>query len=163
MLYIAPAERQEAAWLAPRLRECDKQEVYAATGKSPVAVLPLSYDLSVECFTLRGKRGGDPIGIFGVGSGGRKTSVGHIGVPWLLGTDELVNDHGLSFLRISRLWVERLARPFDILANLVYAHNHVHIRWLQWAGFSLNTRAQPHGPFDAPFIPFVYTPRRYPS
>lgn len=162
MLYIARALREEAEWLAPRLREVDRQEVYAATGKDPVVVLPLSVDISEESFTLRSSRQGDPIGIFGVGGAGYKNAVGHIGIPWLLAADELVEGpNAISLARISRPWVERLGKNFDVLANYVYAKNEVHIRWLKWAGFTVAKEAVPWGPFKAPFYPFVKRTRQH--
>ncbi len=77
-----------------------------------------------------------------------------MGIPWMLCTDALVNDHAAALLRVSRQWVDRLGEPYDVLSNYVYAENDVHIRWLKWCGFILE-QAVERGPFGKLFYPFA--------
>jgi hypothetical protein len=155
MLHITPSHRWEAEWLATRLREGDRREVFASTGRPPEEVLPLAFDIAAECYTIRGSNSDDPIGIFGVGNSGLHKGTGRVGIPWMLCTDALVNDHGVALLRVSRQWVRCLGRNYDALANYVYAENDVHVRWLQWCGFALRKLPVKYGPFDQPFYPFA--------
>lgn len=162
MLHITRACRSEAEWLSTRLRAADNAEVMAATGDTPVVVLPQSFDISKECFTIRGHSDGDPIGMFGVvGVGwkriqkwGEPVRSIHLGTPWLLGTDELV-DYSIPFLRVSRSWSNRLGWGFDAIFGYVYAENTTHIRWLKWSGFDVSDEPVNHGPFNALFYPFA--------
>ncbi|MEQ1735863.1 MAG: hypothetical protein ABL886_05630 [Rhodoglobus sp.] len=65
------------------------------------------------------------------------------GVVWLLGTDELFQHRG-AFLRQSRHYLDLLSRRFDAVGNAVHYQNSVHIRWLEWLGFTFLGR---RGPF----------------
>ena len=70
----------------------------------------------------------------------------------MLGTD-LIEEMGISFLRVSRAWVDNLMERYDGVGNAVDARNEVHIKWLQWVGFEF-LPAVSMGPFALPFIPF---------
>lgn len=139
-------------WLAPRLRDCDKQEIYALNGKSPERVVPLAFEVSRRCSIIR-NRDEEPIAIYGVADNPslNETNIGH---PWLLATDGLVRER-IAFLRAAQYTLlPRLQEGYDILSGLVWNANKLHLRWLAWMGFRI---AAPHraGPFGALFNQFT--------
>jgi len=77
---------------------------------------------------------------------------GGCGVPWVLGTPELVG-YALSFCRASRqllkVWLERCGR----LQNYVWDQHAEAIRWLHWLGFELGA-PEPYGGRGGSFRPF---------
>jgi len=165
MLKVLKATRADAEFIgsAPDLRKADREEIFAATGSVPELVVPMSFDVSDECYVLVEDWGdahgvSNPIAIFGVGVA-PPTIVGgielRVGTIWLIGLDSVVAPRNRrSFLRLSRLWVNKLGEPYDALCNLVYAKNTVHLTWLKWCGFLIGD-PRPYGPNGALFHPFV--------
>ncbi len=140
---------EDAIYLAPRLREADRAECLAASGKPPEEILPGAIRPDIISFTQVAPSG-RPMGIFGVTP---MRLIPHVGVVWMLATPEL-EQHSRQVLRECRGWVDRLHEHFPVLVNLVDARNAVHIRWIEWCGFTLlATRA--HGPQGLPFIEFA--------
>ena len=76
----------------------------------------------------------------------------NIGIPWLLGTDE-IEDHSKYFLRQNRYYMNQIKKKYAFMFNFVDARNTVAIRWLKWLGFSVYG-AKPFGPDDMPFHRF---------
>jgi hypothetical protein len=144
-LEILKAEPQDAAEFAPLLRYADRLEIDAATMGDPEAVLRHGIEVSDLCCTVY--YDGEPICIFGI--------VGDdFGSIWLLGTD-LIEDHPIAFLRVSKAIVNHLRKSYSFLGNYVDARNTVHVRWLKWLGFDVRPPI-PHGPFKLPFHPFSW-------
>jgi hypothetical protein len=157
-LHITPATKEEAEWLAPRLREMDKKEVWASSGKSPEEVLPLSWELSTKsgkCYTIRGRDNTDPIAIFGVADGSIPTEHYRTGVLWMLGTPG-VEGEAIQVCRAAGPWIEYLGEDFDFLWNVVWNENKLHLRWLSWLGFDVLPPII-WGPFKQRFNPFLKT------
>lgn len=116
-------------YIAPRLREADKAEIKAASGKEPLECLEdakshPNLGIWVSLYD------GNPEMIFGV-TNGLGEGVGH---PWMLCTDKMAEDPR-GFLRICRPWVQGFSRNYPVLVNYVHAKNSLHIRWLKWCGF----------------------------
>jgi hypothetical protein len=137
ILTFRPALRSEAEWISGRLREEDRQEVLTASGKAPEEVLPVSFDLSRECYTIRlcGKDGrveSDPTVIFGIADDPHHAGMG---VVWLLATDN-IRRGALSILREGVLWLDHFNRLYpNGIHNIVDIRNDLHVRWLTLAGF----------------------------
>jgi hypothetical protein len=53
----------------------------------------------------------------------------------MMATDA-IKDNWVQVLRETKPWVDRIRGHYHVLANAVHADNHVHIRWLRWAGFA---------------------------
>jgi len=117
--------------IAGRMRAADREEVFAASGRSPLSALSFSYRHSSEVWTALFD--GRPEVMWGVGDISILTG---IGAPWLLGTDA-VERNFRGFLRISRDWPAQLLGRYRLLRNLVDARNTISIRWLKWLGFRL--------------------------
>lgn len=128
---VVPAKPAHIRSIAKRMRAADREEVFAASGKSPVQALVYSLRKSSVAYTAL--INGRPELMFGVGD---LNILAGVGAPWLLGTDEVVRHH-TAFLRGSRDWLDQLLRRYSILRNFVDDRNKVSIRWLQWLGFRL--------------------------
>lgn len=145
MIDIIPASPELAAML--KIREADRREVMAASGRIPEAALQESVWGATESWAaMLNER---PIAIFGVGP---INILNGIGSPWMLGADELVS-HSFYVVRMSRPYVERMHRTYPVLFNLVDERNTVSQRWLRWMGFRLYDPI-PYGPFGVKFKPF---------
>lgn len=117
--------------IARRMRVADRDEIAAASGKSPVQAL--TYSLRKSSLAYTALIDGRPEVMFGVGD---LNILAGVGAPWLLGTDE-VERHYVAFLRGSVEWRDQLLRRYSILRNFVDDRNTVSIRWLEWLGFRL--------------------------
>lgn len=70
----------------------------------------------------------------------------------MLGSD-LIKMHSIEFLRKSKEWVE--AQDYEILYNNIDARNTVHIKWLQWLGFTFIQELPNYGVEQRLFYQFV--------
>jgi hypothetical protein len=148
--YVRPAVLDDAVRLAPLLREEDKKEIWAYTGKEPYEALLNGVLLSDVVHTVVASNH-VPIAIFGVLTHQKWSEVG---VVWLLGTP-LLKEYRMQFLRNSRDWVQWMHQKWPILHNYVYAENRLHITWLKWLGFKLINLHQEFGINREPFYEFV--------
>ena len=128
-LSIIPAEFHHIAPIAIHMRQADRDEVAASSGRSPFEAIAYSLDRSTVARTVL--IDGVPAGMFGCGD---LSVLTRSGAPWLLGTDDLALAP-LAFLRASIDWRDKLFERYDSLRNLVDDRNTASIRWLQWLGF----------------------------
>lgn len=125
---VLAATDDDVHQLAPRLRAEDRAEVLAL-GVDPVDGLLQSIAGAREAWTYRADRqiicmaGITPLSL-----------IGRIGVPWLLGS-ELVLQHRRTFMTETRRMVAHWLTHFDVLRNVVDARYEAAIRWLRWLGF----------------------------
>lgn len=131
-LAIVPAEYHHIAPIAIHMRQADRDEVKAASGKSPFEALEYSLEKSSVARTVLVD--GVPAGMFGCGD--LNILLG-IGCPWLLGTDDLMLERR-AFLRASVDWRNQLLSRYAVLRNLIDDRNDVSIRWLRWLGFGFS-------------------------
>lgn len=132
VLAVIPAEYHHIAPVAIHMRQADRDEVQASSGKTPFAALEFSLERSTMAHTVLFD--GVPAGIFGVGD---LNLLARKGSPWFLGTD-LVDANAATFARASVFWRDQLLQRYDVLANLVDDRNAASIRWLRWLGFTLS-------------------------
>ena len=145
---IVPARFEHVAELALTMRTADRDEVIAQTGAHPALALGISLGNSDAAWA--GTINGKVACVFGVSDAGDVS--GDIGMPWMLGSD-LIVDHQRLFLRHCADCVEIMQTLFPVLKNHVDQRNTVAIRWLKWLGFVILPTV-PHGPFKLPFHPF---------
>jgi hypothetical protein len=126
-----PASSEHIGTIAERMREADRLEVYAASGKAPEEALAFSLRKSsiARTWVIDGR----PEMMFGVGD---LNVLAGVGAPWLLGTDAVLA-HQMEFLRQSRKWRNQLLRRYSTLNNFVDVRNDVSVRWLRWLGFNV--------------------------
>ena len=146
-LLVREAEFGDAELLAPRLRAADRQEIAAASGEHPLTALHHGFSLSEPAFTIEGPDG--LAGMFGV------VPSGQIGVPWLLGSDD-IRKHRREFLERAPLWFKAVSCTYAHLANWIDERNELHIRWIRWLGFSITGRDPHFGHEGRPFLYFEW-------
>jgi hypothetical protein len=141
------ASRRDCFAMAPILREADQGEC-AAHGVFPLDALLRGLDTSTLAVALEDDEGRS-FAIYGVGP----LSQPGRGAPWMLGTDA-IKDNWVWFLRNTPEMIRNAHSAYPHLYNLVDARNTVHIRWLEWAGFTFG-RTVPFGPLGLPFHEFM--------
>ena len=129
---IIPARFSHIRPIAERMRQADRDEVFAASGRSPVGALLFSLKRSSMVWTAIVD--GRPEVMFGVGD---LNILAGVGAPWLLGTDAVERNY-VAFLRGSVEWRDQLLRDYSTLRNFVDERNRVSIRWLRWLGFTIS-------------------------
>ncbi len=131
------------------MRAADVAELQAA-GENPKEALLLGLLTGKPCMTIC-KADGTPVGMWGV-----TPDVDGIGLPWLLGTDDLVNDRRtrMRFLREVKAQVAKVLRTYRVLWNCVDARNTVHVRWIRWMGFTFIAEHPNYGAEGRLFLEF---------
>jgi len=149
MITISPATTQDAELMAPLLRKADMAEIQASLGEDPKDCLMDSVRASHKCFVAKDEDG--YIAMWGV-----VTMPGHpqMGIPWMTATDAL-EKYSVKFLREAKDSLQELQEGYTVLTNFVDARNHVHIRWLQWMGFTFIGLRPKWGVEQRPFIQFM--------
>lgn len=153
MAFVRPYEPGDDLYISTRLRRADLHELQAQSERTPAAILREGGMISLPSCTVVGNSG-QPAGMFGVVPEG--SGVGRI---WMLGTDELVaKPMRTQFIRESKNYLSGLEHHFKIyklLHNEIDERNTIHIRWLQWLGFTFIRRIPEHGIHRLPFMEFV--------
>jgi hypothetical protein len=149
MIEVKQAEYLDVTKLWKTLRKADVEEIQAASGLHPSEALLLGYEHSIECYTIWAE--GERLGMFGVVLEEVNPSIGRV---WLLGTD-LIPTHKIEFLRKSTEFVVDFNKRFPVLFNNIDARNEVHIKWLQWLGFSFINKIENYGHEGRLFYQFV--------
>jgi hypothetical protein len=139
------AALQDALDIAPRLREQDRIELEAATGKDPVAAITAAVEATSRMWAA--VIDGQVECIFGIGEATRQ-----VGVPWMLATDAVV-EHQRALVEDALSIVEDMQEAYPLLTNFVHSDNTAAIAWLRHLGFSFGDPIE-HGPAKQPFIPF---------
>lgn len=132
-IQVVAAKAWHVRRVARLMRQADRDEVFAASGKTPVQSLTFSLRHSRVAWTVLVD--GKPEVIFGLAD---MNVLAGVGAPWLLGTDA-VTRHSTAFLRGSVEWRGQLLARYPTLRNLVDDRNAVSKRWLKWLGFTLSS------------------------
>jgi len=76
---------------------------------------------------------------------------------WMLGCQSMMDDSSdrRTFLRESKRELIKVHEQYPVLFNVVDARNKVHIRWLQWMGFTFIQKHPQWGPEGRLFYEFV--------
>ena len=145
--YFKLTTLEDIKYLAPRLRQEDKQEILAGSGLTPYEALLIGFKNSVIVFTIFNPKN-KPVGIFGINNCGND-----IGVIWLLATKDLAKIQ-IAFLKQCREVVKFLNTKYKILWNFVDCRNQLHIKWLRWCGFKF-IRKLNRGVLQKPFYEII--------
>lgn len=151
--YTRPSTPQDIPTVAKAMRQADVAEVLAAEGLKPEESLLFCFMAGKPCMTIC-NAAGEPIAMWGV-TPESKT----IGRVWMLGTDQLVEDRRvrLRFLREVKDHLEQLLQVYAVLWNCVDARNAVHVRWIQWMGFTFVAKHSNYGAEGRLFLEFCKT------
>lgn len=147
--HLIPTTVEDVEYIAPRLREADRQECIAATGKDPLEILKMSLLIGDITLTLTATDG-TRVGLLGVA----KSPLPDAGVIWLCATDDIYQ-YQMTFLRRSKKVLPKLLELYPVLHNAVDARNELHIKWLKWMGFTFIKRHEEWGAEKRPFYEFV--------
>lgn len=126
---LRDATPDDAAYLAAHLRESDRLEV-SANSDDIEATIRRSIAASTICSVAQ--LDGRPVFVIGCAPCDRPG----VGVPWLLGTDE-VTPHGGALTRITKSYVRQFLETWPVLLNAVDERNVVSVRWLEAIGFTI--------------------------
>jgi hypothetical protein len=153
---IVPAEYGHIPFLAERMREADRREVWAMSRHTPREALTMSLKLSPRAWTALVD--GVPGLMWGAARAGSIFCL--VGRPWLLSSGVIEGAAKLEFLRRSREFVGEMRKDFPRLSNYVHAANTLSIRWLKWCGFTMDSApVKIHGEdffhFDCQEVPHV--------
>jgi hypothetical protein len=132
-----PATREDARYVAARLRDADREEV-VAMGSTPQTAVEWSRLMSDFAWT--GLIDGEPSMIFGCGS----SLISTTGEIWALGTNTCTSAPR-EMLVYGRYVVSRMLEVFPALQNYCDARYTAAHRWLKKLGFTVHP-AEPHGP-----------------
>ena len=147
--YLTPTTVEDIDYLSPRLRQADKDECFAATGKPVRDALYTGYlagDITLTLRTSTGLR----VGVCGV----VPSPTMDAGVVWMTATDDIYQ-HQMTFLRRSKAALDYLAEDYFLLYNYVDARNTLHIRWLKWMGFTFINKHTDYGAEKRLFYEFL--------
>lgn len=150
MPYLRPATIEDAIALSKNLRAEDEAEVKAMTGGTTLDALThgvLASDLPISIVD----EDGQILGMFGAVTALNRPKIGTV---WMLASPDILK-YRRRFARESKQWIEALQEHYDILFNVVDERNTVHLRWLQWCGFTFIQRHPEFGIENRPFIEFV--------
>lgn len=152
-LVIREGTVADALSLSSRLRIADLREIILTAGPDVERTLVASVECSVECWAA--EEHGVVIALGGLSMASSDVP---IGIPWLLGSDEVLK-YPIRLVKEGRLAVARWESLCEVLTNMVHRDNRVHIEWLKKIGFSLGPTVPEWGEGKAPFIQFYrYSP-----
>ena len=130
-LEIRESVQSDILPIAVNMRADDVKEVWDSNLHSPYKALRKGLDAKGISWTIIVN--GIPIGMVGVSRG---TLLSDTGIPWLLGTDALIDDRKL-FLRVSKAILKNMGRGYKMLENYVSVENKASMCWLRHLGFKI--------------------------
>lgn len=138
---ITPPRAGDAAELAANLRQQDIDELKAAGDRDPLASIEEASGNSRLAWTARVD--GKLACMFGARG---YTLLGATGVPWMLGTDELLR-HRRALVRLTPRYIGAMLAAYPRLVNAVHDRNTVSKEWLRRLGFTIYAPqpVPPHG------------------
>ena len=147
---IRRATYSDAVYVAPRLREADKQECMATLGLPPELAIPPSVDGTRGVWAMC-HDDDTPFGLFGIDPVDQNPE---LGIVWMVSTDDLFK-YKRDLVKLSHAMIDRLHDDYPLLGNHVDERNTKHIRYLRWLGFSMLKRHPKFGVEKRPFIEFA--------
>jgi len=146
---IFPATMEHVKELAQTMCLEDIEECWAARHYAPLEALEQAVKISSDATT--GLIDGTVACIFGVAP---VSLAGGKGSPWMM-TAPILREHGRTFLRGNRIWMEDQKYKWLFLENYVDARHTLAIHWLKWMGFDMDKPA-PYGPDRMSFHRFSW-------
>lgn len=144
---LRPATLDDLDHVGRHLRQTDADEVRLSHGHDPHGAV--RYAAENSWWTQALVMDDEPICVFGVG---RRSWLGTVGSPWLLGTPGMAV-HRRTVLKLSRPLVQQMRQGVSLLENWVWAGNMQSIKWLRFCGFTVEP-PQAFGLENAPFHRF---------
>ena len=147
MAHVRRAISADIAFLAPKMRQADRDEIKASDniGAAEALMTPFQYT-GHRTWSVIGTDEEYVIGMFG----SVPTLEPDYGVAWLLSSDELFN-YKKEFIRQSPEWVAQMGKNYKYLYNWVDCRNTKSIKWLKHLGFKEIQREEQYGKGKMPF------------
>lgn len=146
LTYATEPTHKDLMQLAQKMRVCDQQEVFAATGESGAVVLIESWKISELAYLLYWND--VPWGACGVAP-----LTQTIATPWLLCSDHVEEVPNKIFWQLSRAFIEMWHQRYHMLTNYIDVRNTTSRSWLKRLGFE-ECEEIPYGYSQLPFIRF---------
>ena len=141
---ICRAEEAHVDPIVQDMRAMDALEV-KCVGSTPKDALLAGLNNDLYTFSVLDLED-NPLAMFG--SGGLEGGPGYV---WLLASDRFKLARK-EFVRVSRLWVNTIIKPFTFCGNVVHKDNEQAIRWLKFCGATFIKELQLD---NQPFYEFV--------
>lgn len=149
MGYVRAYEPLDSDELEPVLREADRREIQAAFGVTLTSCVRRIQDTGILCTICTDDD--EVVGLFGA-----VPTCDLSAAVWLVGSDALTKPPlRRQFLVEGKHYLDALHQYRPLLWNYVDERNRVHIRWLQWMGFTFLNRHEKYGLEQRPFLEFV--------
>ena len=148
-ILILPTQRADLEYIGDRLRDADRIEFIASTGKDPESFFVARTARAAQYTAFVDEL---PAAVVGC------TDAGTYGAPWLMGTDALEGYAvARAMVRYGRLFFDSWAKNYFCLCNYTYAHNHLHHKFLNLIGAEISDVIEHLGPRKEPFKEFTYS------
>lgn len=151
---VRPSVAADVFALAACLREDDEQEIRDMTGQEPVEAIGEGFVESSCAYTILWK--GTVAGMMGVVPSREPDAPARLGLVWMLGSDSLAL-FGFSLVKYARAWLRELIEGYDVVGNVVSAHNPAHVRFLRHIGATGWALRDECGVGRVPAYEFVFT------
>lgn len=147
MAHVRRAISADIAFLAPKMRKADRDEIKASDniGAAEALMTPFQ-EKGHRTWSVIGTEEEYVVGMFG----SVPTLDRDYGVAWLLSSDELFN-YKKEFIRQSPEWVAQMGKNYKYLYNWVDCRNTKSIKWLKHLGFKEIQRDEHYGKGKMPF------------
>jgi hypothetical protein len=118
-------------YIAPRLRQEDKDEIAAASDRTPMEVLSEAVTFpSTQVIEIAAT--GEPIALFGCDESG---------VIWMLGTYKTIT-YQKRILRGAKQFIAECLKTLPKVHNFIFSENIRHVRWIAHLGFQVGPRVE---------------------
>lgn len=148
---IRKAKKRDLLALAPRLRDEDKAEIFAASGLDPTSALKLSWKFSDQIYVVTYKDVPEMVfgSVFPTDKAHRNGKV-----VWFLSSD-WIRQVPKAFVQHSKPWLLHLIGDRDFGYNWVDIRNVTHLRWLHLVGAEFPILEPDFGAAKLPFLMFT--------
>lgn len=136
MLTYRPSLLEDCKHLSWKIRPADRREVLDVAGITPLQAFEEGFRASLRPLTV--------VNVHPVAMVGAVPLEGSEGVVWMLGTPG-IETNKVSFIRQCRKVMDEVCDPFNVVYNCIDKRNTVHLRWLQWLGFSIINEIEEFG------------------
>jgi hypothetical protein len=125
-----PSEHSDLLPIADHMRKCDRDEVYASHGHTPLQALEEGLK-GLECYTIL--LGTCPVAMFGL----TETPYPELAGVWFLGTNR-VYERKRAFFTLAVDYLNQFNEQFPSLFNIVDIRNYAAIGWATQVGFVIH-------------------------
>lgn len=149
MATVRDSIQEDCYEVAKRMRNQDREEVWASNHLSPIEAAMFSFKHSTSCLTV--ERKGFAVAMFGIVPA---NLLGCSASIWLLTTDGILGIDK-AFVRRSRYFIDYFLNFYPLLYNYADVRNTVSMKWLTYLGCTWGETV-PYGMDKLPFKQFSF-------